>query len=445
MLEDIKVKVFVPLDEGEDTSALQVKDPLCKLSQTMPGFVEVERVMRSIFSVKAFKGAVCRGHHWKPEDCRLLIERTITEGGEEEEEEEKQQCRALRQATMVPLFGKRKKGWTRTTYQWLCNEDEPLSQHQAALANNRVFLELKVDGEWPTNRLNMGSAWKPATQKQSGLPKEEEPRLQSGSPPLMNGGLQSGLHSSATHSYYPPLEGGTVPSVQMQMEEEEEEHIQAALALSREVANQDSEKEEHFEAIMLSMGYQIKKIPDDGNCLFGAVADQVYGDSGRHVELRRMCMDYMEKKRDHFSQFVDEDFVDYVMQKRCLGICGNDPEIQALSELLGRPIEIYSYSTEPLHIFLGEAQQSGLQPIRISYHRDIHYNSLQTLKPSETTLTTETSAQGPPPSSNSLWQLPQQQPSSESQHVCFLCELACTDYEELQIHMLTACEKMHLL
>eukprot|EP00959_Pyramimonas_sp_CCMP1952_P360258 7543742-Pyramimonas_sp.AAC.1 len=40
----------------------------------------------------------------------------------------------------------------------------------------------------------------------------------------------------------------------------------------------------------------------DGNCLFRAIADQVYGDAELSASTRQMCMDYMEAERDHFSQ-----------------------------------------------------------------------------------------------------------------------------------------------
>jgi hypothetical protein len=42
---------------------------------------------------------------------------------------------------------------------------------------------------------------------------------------------------------------------------------------------------------------------------------------------------------------VTEDFEAYVLRKRCLGVYANNPEIQALSEMLGRPIEVYSYAS----------------------------------------------------------------------------------------------------
>ena len=40
-------------------------------------------------------------------------------------------------------------------------------------------------------------------------------------------------------------------------------------------------------------GLEVKKMLEDGNCLFRAVADQVYGDSERYDLPRQMCIDYM--------------------------------------------------------------------------------------------------------------------------------------------------------
>lgn len=50
--------------------------------------------------------------------------------------------------------------------------------------------------------------------------------------------------------------------------------------------------------------------------MFRAVADQVYGDEEMHDSVRRLCMDYIAKNRDHFSQFLTEDFDDYLRRKR---------------------------------------------------------------------------------------------------------------------------------
>uniref|UniRef100_A0A5B6YYG5 Putative OTU domain-containing protein 5 n=1 Tax=Davidia involucrata TaxID=16924 RepID=A0A5B6YYG5_DAVIN len=138
----------------------------------------------------------------------------------------------------------------------------------------------------------------------------------------------------------------------------------------------DAERERKFEIdIRRSKGLEVKRMLEDGNCLFRAVADQVHGDSEVYDLVRQMCMDYMERERDHFSQFITEGFTSYCKRKRRDKVYGNNMEIQALSEMYNRPIHIYSYSTEPINIFHG-SYNTDTPPIRLSYHHGNHYNSL---------------------------------------------------------------------
>ncbi|KAE9620616.1 putative ubiquitinyl hydrolase 1 [Lupinus albus] len=136
------------------------------------------------------------------------------------------------------------------------------------------------------------------------------------------------------------------------------------------------ERERHFEIdIRRAKGYEVKKMMEDGNCLFRAVADQVYGDSELYDLVRQMCIDYMERERDHFSQFITEGFTSYCKRKRRDKVYGNNVEIQAMCEMYNRPIHIYSYTTEPINIFQG-SYNTDTPPIRLSFHQGNHYNSL---------------------------------------------------------------------
>ncbi|XP_057956558.1 OVARIAN TUMOR DOMAIN-containing deubiquitinating enzyme 6 [Malania oleifera] len=138
----------------------------------------------------------------------------------------------------------------------------------------------------------------------------------------------------------------------------------------------DAERERQFEIdIRRAKGFEVKRMLEDGNCLFRAIADQVYGDSEVYDLTRQMCMDYMEQERDHFSQFITEGFTSYCKRKRRDKVYGNNVEIQALSEMYNRPIHIYSYSTEPINIFHGN-YNTDIPPLRLSYHHGNHYNSL---------------------------------------------------------------------
>lgn len=54
------------------------------------------------------------------------------------------------------------------------------------------------------------------------------------------------------------------------------------------------ERERMFEHDLRRVkGLEIRKMAEDGNCLFRAVADQVYGDAEAYDMARQMCVDYM--------------------------------------------------------------------------------------------------------------------------------------------------------
>ena len=62
--------------------------------------------------------------------------------------------------------------------------------------------------------------------------------------------------------------------------------------------------------------------------------------------LTRKCKLIFKKikqaERDHYSQYVTEDFSEYVNRKRQIGCFGNSLELQAIAEMFSRPVEVYS-------------------------------------------------------------------------------------------------------
>eukprot|EP00903_Cladosiphon_okamuranus_P012774 g11940.t2 len=139
----------------------------------------------------------------------------------------------------------------------------------------------------------------------------------------------------------------------------------------------EDEMERAFEAELRAKGWELRRQEGDGNCLFRAISQHIYGDPGMHGDIRRQCLDFMRKERDHYSQFVSEAFDSYVSRKEKDGVHGNNPEMQAASELFNRPIEVYvpEKGTAPINIFHG-GYRSGNAPIRVSYHGGNHYNAV---------------------------------------------------------------------
>lgn len=60
---------------------------------------------------------------------------------------------------------------------------------------------------------------------------------------------------------------------------------------------------------MRKMGFIVKKMGEDGACLFRAVADQVYGDQEMHGVVRKHCMDYIVSIENKDCMKVNVSFV----------------------------------------------------------------------------------------------------------------------------------------
>jgi OTU domain-containing protein 5 len=136
---------------------------------------------------------------------------------------------------------------------------------------------------------------------------------------------------------------------------------------------------------------RIFQVLGDGNCLFRSVAHQAYGNNELHWLVRQKCMDYMEADADFFSQFIEggrESFALYLRAKRRDACWGDDPEIQAISEIYHRPVEIWAYDphlgARKLRTFHEAASMEAVRaagsracpPIRLSYYGGGHYDSI---------------------------------------------------------------------
>jgi OTU domain-containing protein 5 len=169
------------------------------------------------------------------------------------------------------------------------------------------------------------------------------------------------------------------------------EEINQKLFKNRKFITLNEDQEEKIKKNIEKLHFFIKQMGRDGNCMFRAVSDQVYGNEEYHNIIREKCMDYLLIERDFFSQFVEggnKEFDNYIKMKRKSGVWGDDVELQAISEIYNRPIEIYSGSNKPLKTFHENIKEFNLKdekeenkrvkisPIRVSYHGKEHYNSV---------------------------------------------------------------------
>lgn len=158
-----------------------------------------------------------------------------------------------------------------------------------------------------------------------------------------------------------------------------------------------SDKYRRYTSALASQGLSIVRMEGDGNCLFRSVSHQVYGEDRFHGLVRAKCVDYMESDASFFSQFVEggqESFARYLAAKRLNSCWGDDPEIQAMSEIYQRPIEIWAYDAtlgaKRLRTFheIIEGKGRGACSIRLSFYGGGHYDSIVAADHRDALLTT---------------------------------------------------------
>ncbi|ORX37428.1 hypothetical protein BD324DRAFT_651022 [Kockovaella imperatae] len=99
------------------------------------------------------------------------------------------------------------------------------------------------------------------------------------------------------------------------------------------------------------LGLGLRDVQGDGNCLFRALADQLWGVARRHGEVRKLVCDYLETNKDGMEAFVwpflkeGEDYQGYVERMRQLSQFGSHIEIQAAARVFRRNIRVVMSTT----------------------------------------------------------------------------------------------------
>ena len=136
---------------------------------------------------------------------------------------------------------------------------------------------------------------------------------------------------------------------------------------------------------------------DDGNCLFRAISDQLYSHDRDHEKLRKEITDYMVENRQHYTNFIHEDFDWYIANMKTNKTYATNVEIQGnIQKILFFNLNILFYfiykafaEKENCQVLIYSDQSIGEPPLSInpyekeptksimlSYQRGNHYNSV---------------------------------------------------------------------
>ncbi|XP_035689686.1 uncharacterized protein LOC118424981 [Branchiostoma floridae] len=131
------------------------------------------------------------------------------------------------------------------------------------------------------------------------------------------------------------------------------------------------------------------EVPKDGNCMFHAVADQLFRTEGRrvsHGELRKQVVDFLRQNPhngngDHFSDFVpDQNWEGYLSTMSHDGTWGDHIVLQAMADMFGHDVSIVS-SVEAENYVTILTPSTGTvgrrePPLLLGHYAENHYASL---------------------------------------------------------------------
>ena len=142
---------------------------------------------------------------------------------------------------------------------------------------------------------------------------------------------------------------------------------------------QNDEIDEKFKKQLETLGYFIREVGGDGNCLFRSVSEQVEGNEHNFQEYREKCVNYIKENKDDFAPFIEDDepFDKYVERMSQNGEWGGNLEIYALSKILEANFYIYILD-QPMYIV--KNFEKPKKNILLTYHEGKHYNSLRKLE-----------------------------------------------------------------
>ncbi|KAL2914756.1 hypothetical protein HK105_205687 [Polyrhizophydium stewartii] len=144
-----------------------------------------------------------------------------------------------------------------------------------------------------------------------------------------------------------------------------------------------------LERQLAALGLCIKDMNGDGNCLFRALSDQLFGGPDRHGECRQAACDHMQAHPDLYAPFVDDGSLDsHIKRMRKPGVFGGNMELVAFARTHAVDIAVHQ-AGQPIWIVDGAdavdqpaAAQAARQPeprpvLHVAYHSWEHYSSVR--------------------------------------------------------------------
>ena len=275
-------------------------------------------------------------------------------------------------------------------------EEEALrTRHAAELAAVDTDLQEKLSHVGKKNRKKKKALWEEAEQAKSELKAKHLEELVAAGYVSAESAAVVDDAAEETEEDKPKKKSKSQRRREKKLAEEKAKSAALRLEASKFVSGRDVEMKAMGE-VLDTKGLKVHDIPADGNCLYRAIEHQlqVAGVSSppSFADLRRLASQHMLLHHAEYEPFFDaeaeaaggvqQSFAEYCEDMATSSRWGGQLELRALSEALGRSIEVYS-ATAPVSAMgaASSSSETAQSPLRVSFHQQYyalgeHYNSV---------------------------------------------------------------------
>lgn len=135
-------------------------------------------------------------------------------------------------------------------------------------------------------------------------------------------------------------------------------------------------------AQLASSGLILRDVPSDGNCLFSAFSDQLYGATSYHARLRREAVTYLHSHRNEIQPYCEARcFASMVRELSEPGTYGDHTSLVALARIYRVNVVVHRLKEIPRLVARGDQhanESDHLPQVHVAFHEDIeHYSSVR--------------------------------------------------------------------
>uniref|UniRef100_A0A183S797 OTU domain-containing protein n=1 Tax=Schistocephalus solidus TaxID=70667 RepID=A0A183S797_SCHSO len=138
------------------------------------------------------------------------------------------------------------------------------------------------------------------------------------------------------------------------------------------------EDDNQFCEQLSAIGLVLRDVPSDGNCMFHAFSDQLFGTFEKHALLRWETVNFLRNHKRELLPFCEEDEFDDVLHDLAKpGTFGDHTSLIALARLYSVDVIVHQVGLHPIYVAYSPFRDHWTRQVHLALHSIQHYSSVR--------------------------------------------------------------------